>query len=60
MIAINFNNPDKAKVSRNLIVALNDELKSLIEYWTDDEGIIIITSLILIIFRKLILSILFL
>jgi hypothetical protein len=37
MIAINFNNPDKAKVSRNLIVALNDELKSLIEYWTDDD-----------------------
>jgi len=37
MLAINFNNPDKGKVARNLIVALNDELKTLIKYWTDDQ-----------------------
>ena len=32
MISINFNNPDKGKVARNLIVALNNDIKGLIEY----------------------------
>jgi len=37
MIAINFNNPDKSKVARNLVVALNYDLKALIEYLTEED-----------------------
>lgn len=32
MIAVNFGNPDKDKVARNLIVHLNSTLKSALEY----------------------------
>jgi hypothetical protein len=32
MVAVNFANPDKGKVSRNLIVHLNYNLKMLIDY----------------------------
>lgn len=38
MIALNFNNPDKGKVARNLIVALNSDIQGLIEYWGGSEN----------------------
>ena len=37
LIAINFANPDKAKVARNLIVHLNFNLKKIIDYLNDAE-----------------------
>lgn len=32
MIAINFANPDKGKVARNLIVALNYQIQDILDY----------------------------
>lgn len=37
MIAINFGNPDKSKVARNLIVQLNYRLKQILERWNEGE-----------------------
>ena len=37
MIAINFANPDKSKVARNIVVDLNYKLKALIEYIEGDN-----------------------
>ena len=37
MIAINFGNPDKSKVARNVIVSLNFKLKELISYLEGEE-----------------------
>ena len=37
LMAINFNNPDKSKVARNLIVALNHDLCSIIEYLGENK-----------------------
>jgi hypothetical protein len=37
MLAVNFNNPDKGKVARNLVVHLNYNLKEAIR-WLDCEG----------------------
>lgn len=39
MIAINFANPDKSKVARNLVVHLNYTLKMIIEYLAQEEEI---------------------
>lgn len=33
LIAINFANPDKGKVARNIIVGLNYRLKTILEWW---------------------------
>lgn len=35
LIAINFANPDKSKVARNLIVQLNYRLKQILEKWEE-------------------------
>ena len=37
MIAINFSNPDKTKVARNIIVHLNYTLKNLLEWILEEE-----------------------
>jgi len=37
MIALNFNNPDKSKVARNVVVALNNDMKALIDYLCEGE-----------------------
>ena len=36
MIAMNFANPDKSKVARNIIVSLNFRLKQLLETYGDN------------------------
>ena len=36
MIAVNFQNPDKGKVARNIVVWLNYTLKEVIE-WLEEE-----------------------
>jgi len=37
LIAINFNNPDKSKVARNLMVALKYQIEDILEYLTSDD-----------------------
>ena len=37
MIALNFNNPDKSKVARNIMVALNHQIKDVIKYIEDED-----------------------